>query len=25
VLDTVGAHRVLRPRMAVTQWLGIKP
>jgi precorrin-6Y C5,15-methyltransferase (decarboxylating) len=25
VLDRVGGHRVLRPRMAVTQWLVIKP
>lgn len=25
VLDRVGDHRVLRPRMAVTQWLVIKP
>ncbi|MEO5804979.1 precorrin-6y C5,15-methyltransferase (decarboxylating) subunit CbiE [Devosia sp.] len=25
VLDKVGDHRVLRPRMAVTQWLVIKP
>lgn len=24
VLDTVGRHRVLRPRMAVTQWLAVK-
>ena len=25
VLDTIGDHRVLRPRMAVTQWAAIKP
>jgi precorrin-6Y C5,15-methyltransferase (decarboxylating) len=25
VLDNVGEHRVMRPRMAVTQWLVIKP
>jgi precorrin-6Y C5,15-methyltransferase (decarboxylating) len=24
-LDAVGTHRVLRPRMAVTQWLAVKP
>jgi precorrin-6Y C5,15-methyltransferase (decarboxylating) len=24
-LDLVGEHRVLRPRMAVTQWLAVKP
>ena len=24
-LDSVGKHRVLRPRMAVTQWLVVKP
>jgi precorrin-6Y C5,15-methyltransferase (decarboxylating) len=24
-LDAVGQHRVLRPRMAVTQWLVVKP
>jgi precorrin-6B C5,15-methyltransferase / cobalt-precorrin-6B C5,C15-methyltransferase len=25
VLDRVGGHRVMRPRMAVTQWLVVKP
>jgi precorrin-6B C5,15-methyltransferase / cobalt-precorrin-6B C5,C15-methyltransferase len=24
-LDTVGTHRVMRPRMAVTQWSVTKP
>ncbi|MDR3471456.1 MAG: precorrin-6y C5,15-methyltransferase (decarboxylating) subunit CbiE [Devosia sp.] len=25
VLDWVGGHRVMRPRLAVTQWLAVKP
>ena len=24
-LDTIGAHRVLRPRLPVTQWWVVKP